>query len=87
MEKTTLKKIIKAVRELEIRESRNDSQFEFYQKKKRRIEHEERTLWNKADDFWNKTSGELDKCDEAKKAELIKKYNNHTGDKIEFKIL
>lgn len=69
MEKTTLKKIIKAVRELEIRESRNDSQFEFYQKKKRRIEHKERALWNKI-------SGELDKCDEAKKAELKEKCNN-----------
>lgn len=30
MEKTTLKKIIGAVRKLEIKKSRNDSQFEFY---------------------------------------------------------
>lgn len=43
MEKTTLGKIIKAVRELESKESVNDSQFEFYQKKKRRIE-EKRAL-------------------------------------------
>lgn len=76
MEKTTLKKIIKAVRELEIKESRNDSQFEFYNKKKRRIEHKERTLLNKANNFWDKISGELDKCDEAKKAELREKCNN-----------
>ena len=34
MEKTTLLKIIKAVRELEVKMSKNDSQFKFYQKKK-----------------------------------------------------
>ena len=67
MEKTTLGKIIGAVRDLEIRKSKNDSRFKFYNKKKKRIEHKGRTLWNKADDFWNKISGELDKCDEAKK--------------------
>lgn len=39
MEKTTLKKIIRAVRELEIKMSKNDSQFEFYNKKKKRIEY------------------------------------------------
>lgn len=38
MEKTTLKKIIRAVRELEIKKSVNDSQFKFYNKKRRRIE-------------------------------------------------
>lgn len=77
MEKTTLRKIIKAVRELKIKESRNDSQFEFYNKKRRRIEHKERTLWNKADDFWNDVKEELNKCnDEAKKAELREKCNN-----------
>lgn len=38
MEKTTLKKIITAVRQLEIKKSVNDSQFEFYSKKIRRIE-------------------------------------------------
>lgn len=77
MEKTTLKKIIKAVRELEIKKSRNNSQFEFYKKKKRRIEHKERALWNKADDFWNDIKEELNKCnDEAKKAELKEKCNN-----------
>lgn len=41
MEKTTLKKIIKAVRDLEVKKSVNDSQFEFYNKKKHRIEREE----------------------------------------------
>ena len=51
MEKTTLKKIIKAVRELEIKMSRNDSQFEFYNKKKKRIEHKERKLINESMDF------------------------------------
>lgn len=48
MEKTTLKKIIEAVRELEIKKSRNDSQFEFYQKKKRRIERKERRALEKS---------------------------------------
>lgn len=41
MEKTTLKKIIGAVRELEVKKSRNDSQFEFYWKKKHKIERKE----------------------------------------------
>lgn len=36
MEKTTLKKIIRVVRELEIKMSKNNSQFEFYKKKKHR---------------------------------------------------
>lgn len=44
MEKTTLKRIIRAVRELEVKKSKNDSQFEFYQKKKRRIEKKERRM-------------------------------------------
>lgn len=44
MEKTTLKKIIRAVRELEIKKSVNDSQFEFYWKKKHRIERKERRI-------------------------------------------
>lgn len=35
MEKTTLKKIITAVRQLEIKKNINDSQFEFYSKKKK----------------------------------------------------
>lgn len=37
MEKTTLKKIIRAVRDLEVKKSKNDSQFEFYWKKKHNI--------------------------------------------------
>lgn len=44
MEKTTLRKIIKAVRELEIKKSKNDSQFEFYNKKKHRIERKEKRM-------------------------------------------
>lgn len=44
MEKTTLKKIIRAVRELEIKKSRNDSQFEFYWKKKHKIERKEKRM-------------------------------------------
>lgn len=44
MEKTTLKKIITAVRQLEIKKSINDSQFEFYSKKKRRIRRKERRM-------------------------------------------
>lgn len=44
MEKNTLKKIIAAVRQLEIEKSVNDSQFEFYNKKRRRIERKERRM-------------------------------------------
>lgn len=44
MEKTTLKKIITVVRQLEIKKSINDSQFEFYNKKRRRIERKERRM-------------------------------------------
>lgn len=44
MEKSTLKKIIRAVRELEARKSVNDSQFEFCNKKKHRIERKERRM-------------------------------------------
>ena len=44
MEKTTLKKIIRAVRDLEVKKSVNDLQFEFYNKKKHRIERKERRM-------------------------------------------
>lgn len=44
MEKSTLKKIIGAVRELEIKESKNNSQFNFYWKKKARIERKEKRM-------------------------------------------
>lgn len=44
MEKTTLLKIIKTVRELEIKKSKNDSQFKFYNKKRRRIESKKRKM-------------------------------------------
>lgn len=47
MEKTTLKKIIRAVRELEIKKSINDSQFEFYNKKRNRILRKERRMITK----------------------------------------
>ena len=47
MEKITLEKIIGAVRDLEIRKSKNDSQFEFYNKKKHRIERKERIMGTK----------------------------------------
>lgn len=54
MEKSTLlKKIIRAVRELEIKESRNDSQFKFYQKKKRKIEYKERRMRTKENNYDN----------------------------------
>ena len=48
MEKTVLKKMIKAVRDLEIKKSVNDSQFEFYSKKKHRIERKERRALEKS---------------------------------------
>lgn len=44
MEKTTLKKIIGAVRELKIKKNVNDSQFEFYNKKRHRIERKEKRM-------------------------------------------
>lgn len=50
MKKTTLKKIIGAVRDLEVKKSRNDSQFEFYNKKKRRIERKERRMAKETND-------------------------------------
>lgn len=50
MEKETLKKIIRAVRELEIKKSVNDSQFSFYNKKRKRIEHEERRIIEETND-------------------------------------
>nr|DAH58596.1 MAG TPA: hypothetical protein [Caudoviricetes sp.] len=56
MEKTTLKKIIKAVRDLEVKESKNDSQFEFYQKKKRRIEYKERRMLTELSNYWDEIS-------------------------------
>lgn len=52
MEKTTLKKIITAVRQLEIKKSINDSQFEFYSKKKRRIEHKQRSMQDEIINFF-----------------------------------
>lgn len=52
MEKTTLKKIITVVRQLEIKKSINDSQFEFYSKKKRRIEHKQRAMQNEIINFF-----------------------------------
>ena len=54
MKKTTLKKIIKAVRELEIKKSVNDSQFEFYNKKRRRIIRKERSMITKENNYDNK---------------------------------
>lgn len=68
MEKTTLKKIIRAVRELEVKKSRNDSQFEFYNKKKRRIERKERRMIKKTNDskealeYYKKNKEALDFC-------------------------
>lgn len=50
MEKTTLTKIIRAVRELEIKKSKNDSQFEFYWKKKHKIERKERRIIEETND-------------------------------------
>lgn len=47
MEKTTLLKIIRAVRELEIKMSKNDSQFEFYSKKKKAIDYKNKQIQNK----------------------------------------
>ena len=66
MEKTTLKKIIGAVRELEIKKSVNDSQFEFYWKKKHKIERKERRIIEndskKAIEFNRNNKETLDFC-------------------------
>lgn len=50
MEKTTLLKIIRAVRDLEVKKSVNDSQFEFYWKKKHKIERKERRIIEETND-------------------------------------
>lgn len=47
MEKSTLKKIIRSVRELEIKKSKNNTQFNFYWKKKARIEYKEKRMIEK----------------------------------------
>ncbi len=67
MEKTTLKKIIRAVRDLEVKKSRNDSQFEFYNKKKHRIEKKEKRMIEKAGgkkalEYYKKNKETLDFC-------------------------
>lgn len=51
MEKNTLKKIITVVRQLEIKKSVNDSQFEFYSKKIRRIGRKEKAMQNEIINF------------------------------------
>lgn len=67
MEKTTLLKIIKEVRNLEIKMSKNDSQFEFYWKKKHRIERKERRMaeetgGKKALEYYKNNKETLDFC-------------------------
>ena len=67
MEKTPLKKIIRAVRELEVKKSVNDSQFEFYWKKKRKIERKEKrmieeTSNKEALEYYKKNKKTLDLC-------------------------
>lgn len=69
MEKTTLKKIIGAVRDLEVKKSRNDSQFEFYSKKKHRIERKERRMTKETNrtaeeiiEHYNQNKKTLDLC-------------------------
>lgn len=78
MEKTTLKKIIRAVRDLEVKKSKNDSQFEFYNKKKRRIEYKERKLINESMDYWYNNKYD----DETEKTELEEKFKKLRNDKI-----
>lgn len=67
MEKTTLLKIIRAVRDLEVKKSKNDSQFEFYNKKKHRIERKERRMieetgGKKALEYYKNNKETLDFC-------------------------
>lgn len=69
MEKTTLLKIIRAVRDLEVKKSRNDSQFEFYNKKKHRIERKERRMIKETNrtaeeiiEHYNQNKKTLDLC-------------------------
>lgn len=68
MEKTTLKKIITAVRQLEIKKSVNNSQFEFYSKKRRRIEHKQRVIRNEIINFFENNP------------KIIIKNNNENGE-------
>lgn len=74
MEKSTLKKIIKAVRELEIKKSLNDSKFEFYRKKKHRIERKERRSIEKLDSIWDEMNDNFEKYEKSKIEELKAKY-------------
>ena len=79
MDKTTLGKIIGAVRDLEIRKSKNDSQFEFYNKKKRRIEHKSTIMRYELNNLWNKML--YSNSDETKKDKInYYKQNKETLD-------
>lgn len=67
MEKTTLKKIIGAVRDLEVKKSKNNTQFDFYWKKKQRIERKEKrmieeTSNKEALEYYKKNKETLDFC-------------------------
>lgn len=74
MEKSTLKKIIGAVRELEMKKSVNDSQFEFYKKKKRRIEGKEERAIEELRSIRNEMSDNSEKYEKSKIEELKAKY-------------
>lgn len=84
MEKTTLKKIIKAVRELEIKESVNDSQFDYYNKKKKVIDYKSRQIQNEIHELiWSehKEGSITEKIKELDKKQ--KEYKKQTEEEFE----
>lgn len=67
MEKIILGKIIGAVRDLEVKKSKNNTQFDFYWKKKHRIERKERrmikeTINKEAVEYYKKNKETLNFC-------------------------
>lgn len=94
MEKSTLKKIIRAVRQLEIEKSVNDSQFEFCNKKRRRIERkmsEKASNSKKYESYYQSIIAKLINNNYCylwqSETDTLTMLNRKTGDKIEFKIL
>lgn len=84
MEKTTLLKIIKTVRELEIKKNVNDSKFDYYSKKKKTIDYNNRKIQNEICNLiWNVHTNETT----AEKLKKLRKkqddYNKQTMKEFE----
>lgn len=79
MEKTTLLKIIKAVRELEIKKNVNDSKFDYYSKKKKIIDYNRRKIQNEiCNSIWNVHTNETTAEKFKKLREKQDDYNKQT---------